>query len=165
MEAAHRLGMPGTATMMFGAGETDEDIVTHLLRVRTLQQRTGGFSAFIPWSYQPGNTELGGEEATGTDYLRVLAVSRLVLHNIPNIQASWVTQGGKLAQVALFFAPTIWVGPCLRKMWWQLPVPLSVSIGRNCWRWCVRRVLCLPGARRVMKYWKNMFEIYGLSEG
>ncbi|MGE4544315.1 MAG: cyclic dehypoxanthinyl futalosine synthase [Pedobacter sp.] len=103
MEIAHRLGMPGTATMMFGAGETDEDIVTHLLRVRTLQQRTGGFSAFIPWSYQPGNTELGGEEATGTDYLRVLAVSRLVLHNIPNIQASWVTQGGKLAQVALFF--------------------------------------------------------------
>lgn len=103
MEIAHRLGMPGTATMMFGAGETDEDIVTHLLRVRALQQRTGGFSAFIPWSYQPGNTELGGEEATGTDYLRVLAVSRLVLHNIPNIQASWVTQGGKLAQVALFF--------------------------------------------------------------
>ena len=103
MEIAHRLGMPGTATMMFGAGETDEDIVTHLLRVRALQQRTGGFSAFIPWSYQPGNTELGGEEATGTAYLRVLAVSRLVLHNIPNIQASWVTQGGKLAQVALFF--------------------------------------------------------------
>jgi cyclic dehypoxanthinyl futalosine synthase len=103
MESAHRLGMPGTATMMFGAGETCEDIVTHLLRVRALQQRSGGFSAFIPWSYQPGNTELGGEEATGTDYLRVLAVSRLMLHNIPNIQASWVTQGGKLAQVALFF--------------------------------------------------------------
>lgn len=103
MEAAHRLGMPGTATMMFGTGETDDDIVTHLLRVRELQQRSGGFSAFIPWSYQPGNTELGGEQATGTDYLRVLAVSRLVLHNIPNIQASWVTQGGKLAQVALFF--------------------------------------------------------------
>lgn len=103
MEIAHRLGMPGTATMMFGVGETDEDIVTHLLRVRALQQRSGGFSAFIPWSYQPGNTELGGEEATGTDYLRVLAVARLVLHNIPNIQASWITQGGKLAQVALFF--------------------------------------------------------------
>ncbi|ABA87580.1 dehypoxanthinylfutalosine cyclase, putative [Syntrophotalea carbinolica DSM 2380] len=103
METAHRMGLPGTATMMFGAGETDEDIVTHLLRVRALQQRTNGFSAFIPWSYQPGNTELGGEEATGIDYLRVLAVSRLVLHNIPNIQGSWVTQGGKLAQVALFF--------------------------------------------------------------
>jgi cyclic dehypoxanthinyl futalosine synthase len=103
METAHRLGIPGTATMVFGAGETDDDIVTHLLRIRALQQRTGGFSAFIPWSYQPGNTELGGEEATGTDYLRVLAVSRLVLHNIPNIQASWVTQGGKMAQVALFF--------------------------------------------------------------
>ncbi len=103
METAHRLGLPGTATMVFGIGETDEDLVTHLLRVRALQQRTGGFSAFIPWSYQPGNTELGGEQATGMDYLRVLAVSRLVLHNIPNLQASWVTQGGKMAQVALFF--------------------------------------------------------------
>jgi cyclic dehypoxanthinyl futalosine synthase len=103
METAHRLGLPGTATMVFGAGESDGDIVTHLLRVRALQKRTGGFSAFIPWSYQPGNTELGGEEATGIDYLRVLAVSRLVLHNIPNIQASWVTQGGKMAQVALSF--------------------------------------------------------------
>lgn len=103
METAHRLGLPGTATMMFGAGETDRERVAHLLRVRALQQRTGGFTAFIPWTYQPGNTDLGGEEATGVDYLRVLAVSRLVLHNVPNIQASWVTQGGKLAQVALFF--------------------------------------------------------------
>jgi cyclic dehypoxanthinyl futalosine synthase len=103
MEQAHNLGLPGTATMVFGFGEQPDDIVTHLLRVRDLQARTNGFTAFIPWSYQPGNTELGGEGATGTDYLRVLAVARLVLDNVPNLQASWVTQGGKLAQVALLF--------------------------------------------------------------
>jgi len=103
MRAAHALGMPTTATMMFGATERAEDIVEHLYRVRALQSETGGFTAFIPWTYQPGNTELGGVTASGVDYLKVLALSRLVLDNIPNIQASWVTQGAMLAQVALFF--------------------------------------------------------------
>ena len=103
MREAHRLGMPTTATMMFGSRERPEQIVEHLLRVRALQAESGGFTAFIPWSYQPGNTELGGETATGVDYLRVLATSRLVLDNVPNLQASWVTQGAGLAQVALFF--------------------------------------------------------------
>jgi len=103
MEQAHELGMQTTATMMFGSCETDEQIVEHLFRVREIQQRSGGFTAFISWSFQPDNTDLGGETATGCDYLRVLALSRLVLDNIENIQASWVTQGAELAQVALRF--------------------------------------------------------------
>lgn len=103
MREAHRLGMPTTATMMFGSRETPADLVEHLFRLRDLQAERGGFTAFIPWSYQPGNTELGGEQASGVAYLRVLALARLVLDNIPNLQASWVTQGARLAQVALFF--------------------------------------------------------------
>jgi cyclic dehypoxanthinyl futalosine synthase len=103
MRAAHALGMPTTATMMFGAKERAEDIVEHLFRVREQQAATGGFTAFIPWTYQPGNTELGGETASGVEYLKVLALARIVLDNIPNLQASWVTQGAMLAQVALFF--------------------------------------------------------------
>lgn len=103
MLTAASLGMLTTATMMFGSRETPEQIVEHLFRVRELQAEGGSFSAFIPWTYQPGNTELGGETATGVEYLKVLALSRIVLDNIPNIQASWVTQGAKLAQVALFF--------------------------------------------------------------
>lgn len=102
LEAA-ALGMPTTATMMFGSQETPEQVVEHLFRVRALQEQGGSFTAFIPWTYQPGNTELGGDTATGVEYLKVLALSRIVLDNIPNIQASWVTQGAKLAQVALFF--------------------------------------------------------------
>ncbi|HEY6007833.1 MAG TPA: cyclic dehypoxanthinyl futalosine synthase [Geobacteraceae bacterium] len=103
MGEAARLGMPTTATMMFGSKEEPADIVEHLFRVRELQAAGGSFTAFIPWTYQPGNTELGGRTATGVEYLKVLALSRIVLDNIPNIQASWVTQGSKMAQVALFF--------------------------------------------------------------
>jgi len=103
MTGAARLGMPTTATMMFGSREKPEDIVEHLFRVREIQDRGGSFTAFIPWTYQPGNTELGGDTATGVEYLKVLALARIVLDNIPNIQASWVTQGAKMAQVALFF--------------------------------------------------------------
>jgi len=124
MEEAHGLGMRTTATMMFGSVEGPEDIIEHLDTIRALQDRTGGFTAFIPWSFQPGNTELGGLSAdsfqlsedrsrdtgqraigpaTAVDYLRVLALSRLYLDNFTNIQASWVTQGLKLAQVALRF--------------------------------------------------------------
>ena len=103
MEEAHRLGMRTTATMMFGSSEAPADIVEHLFIIRELQAKTGGFTAFIPWTYQPGNTELGGETASGVAYLRVLALSRIVLDNIDNIQASWVTQGAMMAQVALRF--------------------------------------------------------------
>ncbi len=103
MLKAARLGMPTTATMMFGSSEKPEDIIEHLFRVREIQDQGGSFTAFIPWTYQPGNTELGGTTATGIDYLKVLALSRIVLDNISNIQASWVTQGAKMASVALFF--------------------------------------------------------------
>jgi cyclic dehypoxanthinyl futalosine synthase len=110
MEEAHFLGMRTTATMMFGSVEGPEDIIEHLDCIRSLQEKTGGFTAFIPWSFQPGNTELVQSSkfkvqssATAVEYLRVLALSRLYLDNIRNIQASWVTQGIKLAQVALRF--------------------------------------------------------------
>jgi cyclic dehypoxanthinyl futalosine synthase len=103
MRQAHGLGMPTTATMMFGSLETRQDILQHLIRIRDLQDETGGFTAFIPWTYQPGNTELGGRSATAVEYLKVLAISRIMLDNVRNIQASWVTQGAKIAQVALEF--------------------------------------------------------------
>jgi cyclic dehypoxanthinyl futalosine synthase len=105
MREAHRQGIPGTATMMFGSVETLEDRVEHLRAIRDLQDETGGFRAFIPWSFQSGHTALQGttEQATGVDYLMTLAVSRLYLDNVPHIQASWVTQGLKLGQVALRF--------------------------------------------------------------
>lgn len=105
MREAHLRGIPGTATMMFGSVETLEERVEHLRAVRDLQDETGGFRAFIPWNFQAGNTALDGEtrQATGVDYLMMLAVSRLYLDNIPHIQASWVTQGLKLGQVALRF--------------------------------------------------------------
>lgn len=103
MHEAHLQGLKTTATMMFGHLETPEERIMHMVRVREAQDRTGGFTAFIPWSFQPRNTQLGGDTATGVDYLRTLATARLMLDNIPNLQASWVTQGAKLAQVALCF--------------------------------------------------------------
>jgi cyclic dehypoxanthinyl futalosine synthase len=121
MEEAHKLGMKTTATMMFGSVEGPEDIMEHLDSIRRLQDKTGGFTAFIPWSFQPGNTELKQQSgvrgqgsakkrkaseiipATGVEYLKVLALSRIYLDNVPSIQASWVTQGIKMAQVSLRF--------------------------------------------------------------
>jgi cyclic dehypoxanthinyl futalosine synthase len=103
MEAAHGLGMKTTATMMFGHVETLEERVDHLLHLRDLQDRTGGFTAFIAWTFQPENTALAGDELTSFQYLRTLAVSRIVLDNFPNVQASWVTQGSKIGQVSLRF--------------------------------------------------------------
>ncbi|MBX6422434.1 cyclic dehypoxanthinyl futalosine synthase [Thermosulfurimonas sp. F29] len=103
MRIAHRLGLKTTATMMFGHIETLEERVEHLFRIRELQDETGGFTAFIPWPFQPGNTALSVPKATPVEYLRTLAVSRIVLDNVPNLQASWVTQGPKVAQVALEF--------------------------------------------------------------
>jgi cyclic dehypoxanthinyl futalosine synthase len=103
MRHAHRAGLRTTATMMYGTVETDEDRLAHLLRLRELQDETGGFTAFITWSYQPEHTERGGREATGIEYLRTLALARLVLDNFDNLQASWVTQGGKVGQLSLAF--------------------------------------------------------------
>jgi len=103
MRHAHRAGLRTTATMMYGSVETPEERIEHLLRLRDLQDETGGFTAFIAWSYQPDHTELGGAEATGVEYLRTLAVARLVLDNFDNLQASWVTQGGKVGQLSLAY--------------------------------------------------------------
>ena len=103
MREAHRKGLRTTATMMYGHVETVEERLEHLLRLRELQDETGGFTAFIAWSYQPEHTELGGGEATGIEYLRMLATARIVLDNFPNLQASWVTQGGKVGQLSLAY--------------------------------------------------------------
>jgi len=103
MEEAHRQGLRSTATMMFGHVETLSERVEHLERVRDLQDRTAGFTAFIGWTFQPDNTELGGREATTAEYLRMLSVSRVFLDNIENFQASWVTQGPKIGGASLAF--------------------------------------------------------------
>ncbi|MBS1802151.1 MAG: dehypoxanthine futalosine cyclase [Acidobacteria bacterium] len=103
---AHQLGMRTTATMMFGVGETFDQRINHFEVVRNLQEETGGFTAFIPWSFQPKYTALGGrgwDEATSVEYLKVLAISRLYLDNIENVQASWVTQGLKVLELGLHF--------------------------------------------------------------
>ncbi|MCA1785981.1 MAG: CofH family radical SAM protein, partial [Desulfobacteraceae bacterium] len=103
MRQAHMAGMRSSATMMFGHLETEAHIIQHLDRIRSLQDETGGFTAFIPWTFQPQNTRIQKEKKTGVEYLKVLALSRIFLDNIDNIQASWVTQGDKIAQTALFF--------------------------------------------------------------
>src|SRR6476661_4180508 len=106
MRAVHKVGLISTATMMFGIGDKIEHRVRHLERVRDVQDETGGFTAFIPWTFQRENTALGRkitEEPTGIDYLKMLSVSRLFLDNIPHIQSSWLTQGLKLGQTALRF--------------------------------------------------------------
>jgi cyclic dehypoxanthinyl futalosine synthase len=102
----HALGLRTTATMMFGTGETIEQRMNHFEIVRQIQEETGGFTAFIPWSFQRENTSLGRfvkEEATAVEYLKVLALSRLYLENILNIQSSWVTPGLKTCQIGLRF--------------------------------------------------------------
>ncbi len=118
MEIAHDLGMPTTATMMFGHVERDEDIVEHLFRLRELQEKTGGFTAFIPWTFQPGNTELQTEikrPVSALRYLQVLAISRIVLHNFRNIQASWLTQGFEIASLSLLFGANDFGGTMLEE--------------------------------------------------
>ncbi len=103
MEEAHKQGLKTTATMMFRKKDAAEIILGHFDKIRSLQDKTGGFTAFIPWPFQPGNSELDDEAVTAVEYLRVLAIARIYLDNIPNIQVSWVTQGAKVAQIGLFF--------------------------------------------------------------
>jgi cyclic dehypoxanthinyl futalosine synthase len=100
----HELGGRSTATMMFGHIETLEERVEHLERVRRLQDETGGLTAFISWTFQPEHTDMADVPAAGAvEYLRTQALSRLYLDNVPNIQSSWVTQGPKIGQLALYF--------------------------------------------------------------
>jgi cyclic dehypoxanthinyl futalosine synthase len=101
METAHALGLKSSATMMFGHVETVEDRVEHLERLRAVQDRTGGFTAFICWTFQPENTVLKAEPVGSSEYLRMQALSRIYLDNIENLQSSWVTQGPKIGQMAL----------------------------------------------------------------
>lgn len=103
MRTAHELGLKSTATMVIGMGEAYQHRLEHFAKIRQLQEETGGFRAFIMWSYQPGNTDLGGEKTSSWDYLRTLALARLYLHNIPHLQGSWVTQGERIGQLTLAF--------------------------------------------------------------
>ena len=98
MECAHSIGMESTATMVIGLGETMAQRIEHMEKIRQLQDKTGGFRAFITWTYQPGNTELGGKKTSGWDYMKTLA-----LDNIKHIQGSWVTQGERIGQLTLGF--------------------------------------------------------------
>jgi cyclic dehypoxanthinyl futalosine synthase len=106
MRKAHKIGFKTTATMMYGHIETDEDIIIHLESIRKLQDETGGFTAFVPWSFKPGNTPLEKiipHYATSTRYLQMLAISRIYLDNFQHIQASWFSEGKKAGQIALHF--------------------------------------------------------------
>ena len=103
MECAHSIGMESTATMVIGLGETMAQRIEPMEKIRRLQDRTGGFRAFITWTFQPGNTELGGEKTTGWDYMKTLAMTRLYMDNIKHIQGSWVTQGERIGQLTLGF--------------------------------------------------------------
>ena len=102
MRDVHSLGMRSTATMMFGHVETIEDRIEHVFHIRQVQEETGGFLGFIPWLYQPGNESLGLKSASGLEYLKTLALSRVILnHCLPNLQSSWVTPGKKIGQLGL----------------------------------------------------------------
>ena len=103
MKIAHSIGMKSTATMVIGFGETLEQRIEHMEKIRQLQDETGGFRAFIMWSFQPNNTKLGGEKVSTWDYMKTLATSRIYFDNIDHIQGSWVTQGEKVGQITLAF--------------------------------------------------------------
>ena len=103
MAAAHRLGLKTSATMMFGHVETANERLAHLFQIRKLQDESGGFTAFIPWPYQPCQHTIQAKPTGAVAYLRMVAIARLILDNVPHIQASWVTQGADIGQTALLF--------------------------------------------------------------
>ncbi|OIP87275.1 MAG: dehypoxanthine futalosine cyclase [Syntrophaceae bacterium CG2_30_49_12] len=118
MRAAHRIGYKSTATMMYGHLETDEDILNHLESIRQLQDEYHGFTAFIPWSFKPGNTPLAKtitQRVTATRYLQIIAFSRIYLDNFPHIQASWFSEGKKTGQIALHFGADDFGGTLLEE--------------------------------------------------
>jgi cyclic dehypoxanthinyl futalosine synthase len=118
MREAHKIGYKSTATMMYGHLETDEDILTHLDSVRALQDEHRGFTAFVPWSFKPGNTPLEKiipHYATPTRYLQMIAFSRIYLDNFPHIQASWFSEGKKTGQIALHFGADDFGGTLLEE--------------------------------------------------
>ena len=103
MKTAHSIGMESTATMVIGFGETYGQRIEHMEKIRNLQDETGGFRAFITWTYQPANTALGGKKVHSVDYMKTLAITRLYLDNIKHIQGSWVTQGERIGQLTPIF--------------------------------------------------------------
>lgn len=118
MREAHRIGFRSTATMMYGHIEQDEDILEHLASIRALQDETGGFTAFVPWSFKPGNTPLEKiipHYATSTRYLQIIALSRIFLDNFEHIQASWFSEGKKTGQIALHFGADDFGGTLLEE--------------------------------------------------
>ncbi|MFP4559665.1 MAG: cyclic dehypoxanthinyl futalosine synthase [Archaeoglobaceae archaeon] len=118
MRTTHELGMKSTATMMFGHIEEDKDIVEHLFRIRDLQAETGGFTAFIPWTFEAERTELFHrvkKVASPTRFLQVLAISRIILHNIKNLQTSWLTQNKDIAKLSLFFGANDFSGTMIEE--------------------------------------------------
>lgn len=118
MRTAHNLGMKSTATMVFGHIERDEDIVEHLFKIRDVQREREGFTAFIPWPFQPENTELFPrvkEAASPTRFLQVLAISRIILHNVKNFQTSWLTQNVDIAKLSLSFGANDFSGTMLEE--------------------------------------------------
>jgi cyclic dehypoxanthinyl futalosine synthase len=104
METAHGLGLESTATFMMGTGETNAERIEHLRMIRDVQDRTGGFRSFIPWTYQPENNHLKGRtQATSLEYLRIVAVARLFFDNINHLQGSWLTTGKDIGQLTMHF--------------------------------------------------------------
>ena len=103
MRTAHSIGMKSTATMVIGFGETLSQRLEHMEKIRALQDETGGFRAFITWTYQPMNTALGGEKVSAQDYMKTLSMTRIFLDNVDHIQGSWVTQGERIGQLTLTF--------------------------------------------------------------
>jgi cyclic dehypoxanthinyl futalosine synthase len=103
MDVAHRLGLKSSATMMFGHVETLEDRIEHLDRLRAQQDKSGGFTAFIGWTFQAEHTKLRAPTVGAHEYLRTQALARIYLDNFPSVQSSWVTQGQEIGQVALKF--------------------------------------------------------------
>jgi cyclic dehypoxanthinyl futalosine synthase len=104
MESAHRLGVESTATFMMGTGETNAERIEHLRMIRDVQDRTGGFRSFIPWTYQPENNHLRGRtQASSLEYLRMIAVARLFFDNVNHLQGSWLTTGKDIGQLTLHF--------------------------------------------------------------
>jgi cyclic dehypoxanthinyl futalosine synthase len=161
MEEVHLAGLNSSATMMFGTVETDEDIIGHLFKLRNLQDKTGGFKAFIPWSFQSKNTLLNPRGVYGHYYLKVLAVSRIVLDNFDNIQASWVTQGAKMGQAALSFGANDMGSTMLEENVVKAAGTSNAMIGEKSMVGLISDAGFIPAQRindyGIIKYYKNYY--------
>jgi len=158
---AHQNGIDSSATMMYGSVETDEEIIEHLDLLRNLQDETGGFRAFIPWSFQGQNTKLLQEypnmkKSSSNEYLKILAISRLYLDNIPNIQSSWVTQGSFIGQMALLFGAND-LGSVMMEENVVSKAGATNSMNQEQMKYLIRDIGCIP-AKRDTYY--NIIEKY-----